>query len=235
MISQSIPEFSKLDICDKAYVYIAYYFYSVKTEISLKSPKFDSVEVPLTIMLDSLESKYNKSHVNCKFFKWDAKIHYPTKLIFEDYNSILIDNLSSLRSINGVILSEEEINTLSKNTPTKVLNELSFEVSKKLGLEVEICKNIPNSEDIVDNILNPSFFYAIGHIYKDLLDNLYNMLYLLTHYVRVTWESLLEMTPVEMNILYKNFIEDKERQNDDKNNSSINMNDPNIVDSFGGF
>jgi hypothetical protein len=43
------------------------------------------------------------------------------------------------------------------------------------------------------------------------------------------------MTPVEMMILYNNFIEDKEAQNKKQSkNKTLNINDPNVADMMMG-
>ena len=137
MISESIPEFKLLDICDKAYIYIAYYFYSVRSSISLKSEKFDSVEVPLTILLDSIESNYKKESINYKFYNWNSIIHYPTQLIFDDPSTIAIDMLSSLRKIESLEIKQEHLEDIRKSTPTKILSELDYAVIKNFSLPLQ--------------------------------------------------------------------------------------------------
>ena len=234
LISESIDNFKELDLCDKVYIYIAYYFYSIRTTISLKSEKFDSVEVPLTMLLDSIENNYKKNLIEAKFYNWNAKIHYPTTISFDEPDVIVVDLLSSLRYIEGLEIKSEQIEDIRKSTPTKVLNDFNYEVSNKISLVVDIAKDIPNTENITENILKPGLYYTIAFIYKDLLDNFYNMQYLLTHYVRISWDSILELTPIETTILYKNFISDKEKQNDNKG-GSINVNDPNVADTLSGF
>lgn len=234
LILESIPDFISLDICDKAYIYIAYYFYSIRSSISIKGEKIDSVEVPLNFMLDSIENNYNKEDIVIKFHNWNAKIHYPTKLLFDEENTLAIDFLSGLRYIESVQITPDQLDSLRKSTPTKLINDIEYEIKKNLSLEVEVAKNLPGVQNIVENILNPNIFYSIAFIYKELLENFYNMQYLLAHYVRVDWESLLNMTPIETTILYKNFIEDKEKQNDKTKGGKLNMNDPNIADTLMG-
>lgn len=235
LILKSIPDFNDLDICDKAYIYIAYYFYSVRSSISIKGEKIDSMEVPLNFMLDSIENNYKKESIDIKFHNWNAKIHYPKKLIFDEANTLLIDFLSALRYIDKIEITFEQLESLRKSIPTKLINDVEYEVKKHLSLEVDIAKDVPGVKNIIENILNPSIFYSIAFIYKELLENFYNMQYLLTHYVRVDWESLLRMTPIETTILYKNFIEDKEKQNEKSKKGTINMHDPNISDTLTGY
>ena len=223
LIKDSIPEFDSLDICDKAYIYIVYYYYSVRSSISLKADKFDSVEVPLTILLDSLEQGYKKEHIKCSFHNWSADVHYPTKLIFDDNNTILIDYLSSLRAVATVPINAENLEQLRTQTSTKILSDLEYEVQQNLSYKVDISKNIPNSTDISDDVLSPGIFYSISYIYKDLLENFYNMQYLMTHYIKVSWDSLLNMTPLESSILYKNYIQDKEKQNEAAKNKTPSL------------
>lgn len=234
LISQSIPEFDILDICDKAYIYIAFYYYSIRSSIAVKAEKFDSVEVPLTIMLDSIEEQYDKTYFSFEINNKKIDIHYPRILLFDDNNHILVDLLSSIKNINNLEISIQNIEALRKAMPIKMINEIEYNVQKRFSLEIDIVKNIAGVKNIKENILNGSLFYSIAFIYKDSLENFYNMLYLLCHYVRVDWQSLLLMTPVETSILYKNFIEDKEKQNEKSKGKHgvINTHDPNINDTL---
>lgn len=235
LISKSIPSFKDLDICDKAYIYIAYYFYSVRSSITIKSEKIDSVEIPLTYILDNIENNYKKETFNIRFHNWNAKIHYPTKLVFDEANTLLIDFLSGLRYIEDLEITPERLASLRKSISTKLINDVEYEIKKYLNFNIEIAKDIPGANDIVENIFSPSIFYSIAYIYKELLENFYNMQYLLSHYVRVDWESLLNMTPIETTILYKNFIQDKEKQNESAKNGTFNTLDPNMADRLTGY
>lgn len=235
LLTESIPDFENLNLCDKAYIYIAYYFYSVRGSIVVQGSKVDSVEVPLTVMLDSIEEGYIKDVAECEINSWKTKVYYPKYLIFDDNDRIAIDKFSAIESIaNNKLDTKKQLESLRSVMPTKYINEIEYQVDKHFNTEVVICPQGPNSNKITENLMNPSLFYSIAFIYKDLLDNFYNMQYLVTHYIRVDWTSLLNMTPIELNILYRNFIEDKEKQNE-KNSSKvkgINMNDPNVADSL---
>ena len=235
LIIESVPEFMELDVVDKAYLYIAYFYYSIKTSINIKAEKFDSVEVPLTILLDSLEENYNKKMLSNKFYKWNnCKISYPSRLVLKE-NNIDIDYTSGLKEIAGHTITVEESKYIGENAPLYDLNQLENFITDNLSAEIYIAKNIAGIKDIKDNIINPSLFYSIAYIYKDSLEHYYNLLYLVCHYIRVQWESLLEMTPVEMMILYNNFIEDKEAQNKKQSkNKTLNINDPNVADMMMG-
>jgi hypothetical protein len=235
LIVESIPNFFELDIIDKAYLYVAYFYYSIKTSINIKAEKFDAVEVPLTILLDSLEENYNKNILNYKFYKWDdCKVSYPSRIILKD-NNIDIDYTSGLKEISEHKLTAEEVKFIAENAPLYDLNQLENFITHNFSQEIYVAKNIMGIKDIKDNMINPSLFYSIAYIYKDSLEHYYNLLYLVCHYIRVQWESLLEMTPVEMMILYNNFIEDKEAQNKKHSkNKTLNLNDPNVADMMMG-
>lgn len=228
LISKTISNFNNLDICDKIYIYLTYYFYSIRPTILLKSEKVSSIEVPLELILESIESNYIKKEENVKIYSWDMKIGYPKNIIFDKPNSISIDFLSSLREINDILIDEEHLEKLRPSIPIKIINEIEHKVKKYFQMKIDIL----DDENINENILSSNIFYTIAHIYKDSLDNFYNMQYLLTHYVRVSWDSLLKMTPIETTILYKNFITDKEKQNENNNNGTY---DPNIEDSLMGY
>lgn len=235
LIVESIPDFFELDIIDKAYLYVAYFYYSIKTSINIKAEKFDAVEVPLTILLDSLEENYNKNILDYKFYKWDGcKVSYPSRIILKD-NNIDIDYTSGLKEISEHKLTTEEVKYIAENAPLYDLNQLENFITNNFSQEIYVAKNIMGIKDIKDNMIHPSLFYSIAYIYKDSLEHYYNLLYLVCHYIRVQWESLLDMTPVEMMILYNNFIEDKEAQNKKHSkNKTLNLNDPNVADMMMG-
>lgn len=234
LISKTIANFENLDICDKIYIYLAYYFYSVRSTILLKSEHISSIEISLATILENIETNYLKKEENLKISSWDIKISYPKNIIFDEPNSISIDFLSSLREINNIKIDKTRLEQLRTNIPIKMVNEIEYAVKKYFQMTINIIKNISGLENITEDILSSNIFYTIAHIYKDSLDNFYNMQYLLTHYVRVSWDSLLEMTPVETTILYKNFITDKEKQNEN-NNNSMGIHDPNMEDTLMGY
>lgn len=234
LIKNTIPDFDSYDICDKAYVYIAFYYYSVKTHIKIKAEKFDAIDVPLTIILDSLENNYKKNTVTTDFLKWTCEVSYPTKVIPKK-DSIDIDYVSGLRTVAGTVLNAEEKDRIAKAAPLSLLNSLERTIKHEFGTKVHFAKDIPGISDITDTVTNPAIFYSIAFIYRDSLEHFYNMLYLVCHYIRVQWDSLLKMTPLELTILYNNFVEDKENQSKASKKGNINMGDPNVQDQFLGM
>lgn len=237
LLSYSIPDFDALDICDKAYVYIAFYFYSVKGEISIKAEKFDAVDVPLTIILDTLENAYIKDTKKLKILgSKTCEVGYPTRLDIK-IDTINVDYASAIKSIENITLTPEQKEKFSKNAPLKVLNEIELFISKNFKTEAYFAKDVIGIKNIKENVVGPAIFYSICYIYRESLEHFYNMLYLVCHYIRVQWEDLLKMTPVEMTILYHNFIEDKENQKErtSKKKSGIPMHDPNVSDALMGY
>jgi hypothetical protein len=237
LINKSINDFESYDIVDKAYIYIAFYFYSIKASIGVKAEKFDMVEVPLNIILDSIENAYIKNKQILKFYRWDkCKIGYPTILDIED-DTININYVSGIYSIDDIELTENNKILLSKSLSLQQLNEIEYIIKEKFSGDIFFVKDQPGINDIKDNIINPGLFYSIAFIYKESLDYFYNMLYLISHYARISWESLLDMTPIELTILHHNFVADKEEQNkqQSKNKGSMNLNDPNVADSLTGY
>jgi hypothetical protein len=186
-------------------------------------------------MLDSIEEQYNNEKLDIKINDRNIKIHYPRTLIFDDNNQILVDILSAIREIEGLKISIDNIAELRKAMPIKMINDIEYKIKQNFNLNVDIVKDVMGAANIQESILNGGIYFSIAYIYKDSLDNFYNMQYLLCHYIRVDWQSLLSMTPVETTILYKNFIEDKERQNEkNKGKSMINTHDPNVADALLG-
>lgn len=237
LICKTIPDFLEFDIIDKAYVYIAFYFYSIRGTIGIKSDKVDSIEVPLTVVLDSIENAYINKEEKIKFYKWDeCIIGYPTILDFEG-KTININFASGIKSINGVLLTPENKIAISKNATLQDLNRLENIIRKNFDNDIFFVKDYFGVSDIKDSLLNPGLFYSIAYIFKESLEQFYNMMYLMCHYVRISWENLMEMTPLELSIVYKDFAQDKEEQSKhhSKHKGSINLNDPNISDTLMGY
>lgn len=183
-------------------------------------------------MLDSIEENYNKTKKVLTINNANLKIHYPKKLLFDDNNQLFIDILSGITEVNNYEINEEKLEKLRSALSIKAINDIEYEIIKNYDLAIDICKDLPGTTDISENILSPNIFYSIAYIYKDMLENFYNMQYLVCHYIKIGWEDYLSMTPIETTILYKNFIDDKEQQN--KNNKNININDPIINENLLG-
>lgn len=239
LIKESITDFNEFNLCDKAYIYIAYFYYSINSTLTIKGDKVDSVEIPLTILLDSLENSFIKNKVSFTINNWKASVYYPKYLLFDTNDTISIDKFSGLSEIaNNNISSNTQLEQLRAVMPTKYINEIEYYIDKHFNTQVVICEDSPNTSKLTDTLLSPSLFYSIAYMYKELLDNFYDMQYMVAHYIRVSIDSLLEMTPVETNILYKNFIRDKERQSEkskSSGSSGLHLNDPNVADTIMGY
>lgn len=94
----------------------------------------------------------------------------------------------------------------------KIINDIEYEVRKKYSNNFTIYNSSITKTKIDESLLNSNIFYTVAHIYKDLLENFYSIQYILIHYVHISYDAILDMTPLETTILYKNFIEDKEKQ-----------------------
>ena len=214
LIIKSIPSFNELDLCDKLYIYLTYYYYSVNNSFLMKDTSYNDIEIDISVLLNELETKYDKELSSIKFHNWNAFAHYPKNILFDDYNIISIDYLSSLKKIENVEITLENIKDIRDFIDTKSLNEIEYEISKKFSFEIVFFSL--KERKISEWLLTPNIFYAVAYIYKDLLENFYMLQYILTHYIKIEWSSVLEMTPLETTILYKNFVEDKEKQTADE-------------------
>lgn len=112
----------------------------------------------------------------------------------------------------------------------KIINDIEYEVRKKYSNNFTIYNSAITKTKIDESLLNSNIFYTVAHIYKDLLENFYSIQYILIHYVRISYDAILDMTPLETTILYKNFIEDKEKQAEAGNANTVN---DELTNSFG--
>ena len=230
IILETVPNFLEFNILDKSYIYITFYYYNIKTIIEFKSNEFSTNKIEIAQILNNIEEVYKKEKLKYKFNKWDCLIHYPTMLVINK-DKINVEYCSCICTLNGIELTNNNKKELLEYAQYEDLLNLESFLKNNYKETLSISRGSRVNDKFEDNVLSPFIFYIIINIYKDLLTNMYNMIYVLVHYGRLSYTDITQMTPLELLIFYNTFIDDKEKQNQSK---GINTNDPNINDALLG-
>ena len=231
LISESINDFESYNLFDKAYVYVAFFYYSVKESLTLNSKKSNEEIVSLVTLLDEIEKVYKNETQLLSIKNLIFEINVPRRLKLED-NNIFVDYYSGLSKVNGIdVEATDKCEKLLESMPYEFLGPI-YDTAKKIS-DVKMNLFVGTTlEESFRGITLDSLFYIIVNIFNDSLTNFYSMFYILIHYGRLSYTDILKFTPVELQIYYNNFIEDKEKQN---TSNKVNMNDPNVNDSLMGL
>lgn len=232
IIKESIPDFENFNLLDKAYIFIAFFYYSVKPVLNIKSNIGFEEFLDLAEMLDEIEGIYHPIEISTKIAGYsDCVVSWPNELELTDENIIGIDKSSILKSIGGVNLGNEERKILLEHLQAADFNVLYDLYVKHFDINVALFQNTSIGKQFTKCKL-VDIFYLIANIYKEGLENYYKLIYMLIHYGRLSYSDVLLMTPAELSIYYNNFVEDKEKQ---KETNSISTADPNVNDTLIGL
>lgn len=233
LIKATVPDFDEFDILDKAYVYLGFCFYSVKTAIPIKEKAIGGMtidgEVGLPIVLENIESKYvprNKVVELSPSVK--VTVGYPRTLVC-DSDNIAIDYSTSVKNVNGKEFSYTEIQRLMEGINPNLVMKIWQETELDSPMVCNLVEG-DNRVKIMANLCSPEIFYIIFMIFHYPLDVFYNELYIAVQYMRLTMTDFYKMSRLEFTIFIKNFNKDKEEQKKE-NKTLVN---PEMEDAFLG-
>lgn len=221
LIKESIPDFDEYNLIDKAYIYLAYCFYSIHSSVSYRSTGVVEREISLNEILNNIEEDFTNLEKEYKFKNLVVKCSYPRTLIISD-ESILIDYASALDSVNDIKFknNEERINFLRSIGP-KWSMQLEMAIRRDFTVLCAMFRNgvgpfALDTEKV--NILDGGLFDSIMQIYREPLADYYKVLYYHIEYLRMSYDSYMRMTPLETRYIFNQFAEDKERQAQEQQN-----------------
>ena len=232
IITNTIPDFENFNLIDKAYIYIAFFYYSIKPILNIKSKSGFEEFLDLAEMLNVIEELYQPIEVNTTISRYDnCIISWPSSFELSDENVINIDKSSILKSISGVKLDSQKRALLMEHLQANDFNTLYDLYNKHFDITLSLFQNTSLASQFQYCKIS-DIYYLITNIYKEGLENYYKFIYIIVHYGRISYSDALLMTPAELSIYYNNFVEDKEKQ---KETNGISMSDPNINDSLSGL
>lgn len=218
LISESIPDFNEFNFIDKIYIYIAYCFYSIHDSIIYKSNFLIEIDISLNKILDNIEAAYTS--IKSKYNLTDniiADISIPRNFSFVD-NQPVIDYISALDSINGYVFkNNEERKQFVENIAVKYSAKLEQVIRKNCIIECGLF----NSEGDKINLIAPELLQIVFRIYSEPLEEYYKILYYNFEYLKMSIDTFNKLTPRENRIIFRQFIEDKERQAEEQRNQIV--------------
>ena len=232
IIAETIDDFAEFNLVDKAYIYIAFFYYSVKPILNIKAKTGFEEFLDLADMLNVIEELYQPVEITTKISGYEnCLISWPSNFELSEENIIDIDKSSILKTINGIKLDDKKRVVLMEHLQAADFNTLYDLYNKHFNISISLFQGTSLASQFQSCKIN-DIFYLITNIYKEGLDNYYKFIYIIIHYGRLSYSDILLMTPAELSIYYNNFVEDKEKQ---KESNSISTSDPNINDSLVGL
>lgn len=232
IIVETINDFEEFNLVDKAYIYIAFFYYSVKPILNIKAKTGFEEFLDLADMLNVIEELYQPIEIKTTISGYEnCLISWPSNFELSEENIIDIDKSSILKTINGIKLDDKKRVVLMEHLQAADFNTLYDLYNKHFNISISLFQGTSLASQFQSCKIN-DIFYLITNIYKEGLDNYYKFIYIIIHYGRLSYSDILLMTPAELSIYYNNFVEDKEKQ---KESNSISTSDPNINDSLAGL
>lgn len=215
LIKESIPDFDEYNIIDKAYVYLAYCYYSIHDSIVYKLGTIQDYEISIATILDNIEQAYKDIKKEYKLTNTvSIQVSIPRTFIIEN-EDIFLEIASGIDSINGIEFknNQQRIDFI-KTIDVKYGAKLEQLILRDFSLECALYKN-PGPFSTKTNktdIISPQIFHDIFQIYREPLEDYYKILYYNFEYLKLSYNTYMQLTPRESRFIFHSFAEDKERQ-----------------------
>lgn len=139
---------------------------------------------------------------------------YPTRFFVED-NNIVIDYASGIRDVTlrgqKYNFSPEEKEKFVSTLPSKDLSALTDIIMENVKLVTNVLQGVQLS-DLTFNIVSSDIISLCLMMLKMPLEDFYHEIYVMAHYVKISRQDYLQMTPIESSVIFGQFIKDKEEQ-----------------------
>lgn len=217
IIKETISDFDDFTISDKLYAYIALTLYTIKAVIGISTKPAGSQKVSLVSILNAIEEEYDEKVHLYKVGNVELEIKPPKKVLYGENNSL--DFLSGISSVkmNGssIEISNEQRDTLIKSLSQQALMDIQWNSPEWLKTKINIFKGLPMPSYNININSSDSINLAFS-IMGESLESFYWKQFVAIHYLRVSYEGVMEMTPLEIDIMIKNFQKIQEESNKDK-------------------
>lgn len=222
ILERSVSDIKELDIIDRMYIYIGFYYYNINPSMPIKHPKLGQAELKLENVLDSIEKSYIQ---NCKIFKLndkiEAEVHYARDFYFEDDKPVISYGtcirklkVNEWRDISK-IESERILDTISTDIGIKIEMYTRNELSAKINIF-----DLPMMDPVYVDVNSSELIYFVYNLFKENLQNYYTELYISVQYLKMDKQAFDSLTPAETMIILKIMSDDKEKQNKEMKKSS---------------
>lgn len=230
IVKKSIPDIDDFDIIQRCYVYIAMCMYSIRGNISVNNTMIGTQEIPLTLILNHIESSYVMDYVVEYELKQNVilKFGYPKKFFYQG-DGLYIDFFSGLIGYNSVILSEEQKQQIKKKIGTKSLIFIDDFLRTKFKSVCDIFKGIPMNKFEI-NIVSQSLIVNVAGFYKMYLESFYNIMYAMIKHLRMSYSDFLKISHLQTTILLNIATQQNKKLNQQAKNGNVGVIDK-VVDA----
>lgn len=222
ILERSVSDIKELDIIDRMYIYIGFYYYNINPSMPIKHPKLGQAELKLENVLDSIEKSYIQ---NYKIFKLNdkiqAEVHYARDFYFEDDKPV-VNYGTCIRKLKvnewrdiSKIESERILDTISTDIGIKIEMYTRNELSAKINIF-----DLPMMDPVYVDVNSSELIYFVYNLFKENLQNYYTELYISVQYLKMDKQAFDSLTPAETMIILKIMSDDKEKQNKEMKKSS---------------
>lgn len=218
-IKETIEDFDDYNIVDKCYVYLALCAYCVKGNIMVMNNKIGDQEISIITLLDNVEKSYKEKELK---FKLNEKITItfgiPKTFYVDESNNIVIDYLSNIKNVNGLKPTKNDISRLMNILSTRQKSLIENFIQENLQDKFNILDGVPLNKLELPLYSFP-FILNVANIFKLNLKSFYDVLYMMCHHVKMTYEGFMNLTFIEADIILKTCISEKSKEAEQMNNS----------------
>lgn len=229
-ILEDIPDFSEFSVFDKAYTYLVICYYYIRPKFTMNTD-YGPKNIGIDVIIENMDNCVPGNMV-CKIGSFDFEFGLPKSFYFEEQDKFMYDYISGLVKVNGKEITEKERKEVY-SLPTQFLVKIEEEGRKHFNHEINIFEGNSVANEITLNVYSPALIYVIISIFKDSLENFYQKLYYSVHYMKMTYDGYMDITPFEFDVIFEIFKKDKEKQNESSNGKGSY--DPDIADQLMGI
>lgn len=223
---KSIPQLDEFDIVERCYVYIAMCMYSIRGTISVNNSMIGKQDIPLSIILNNIESSYTPNFVIDYELKQGIilKFGYPKSFTFQG-NVPVIDYFSCLIGYNDVILNDSQVQLLKSKITARQLSFIDDYLREKTTSIYNIFEGCIPPNRFEMNIFNQSLITNVMSFYQAELQGMYHVMYAMVKHLKMSYCDWTKISPAQTTMLLKICMEENKKINEQsKNGGGINMN-----------
>lgn len=216
LIEETIPDFEEFNVIDKLYVYLAYCAYSIHPTVTLSNDGIAGNDIGIFTVLDNIEEAYKYETKEYEIAK-NVKVtcSTPRKFVI-DNDFISIEYSSAIDSVNGIELkNNEERESFMRKIGIRNSIKLERMIKKDFAVMCAMFKTGIGPFSLYQdeaNILDGELFRSLVNVFRERLEDFYKVMYYQVQHMRMSYDSLMRMTPLESRFLFNMFVEEKKKE-----------------------
>ena len=126
--------------------------------------------------------------------------------------------MSNIKDVNGIKPSKNDISRLMDILSTKQKTLIEKFIQDNLQDNFNILEGVPLNKLELPLYKFP-FILNVANIFKLNLKSFYDVLYMMTHHVKMSYEGFMNLTFIEADIILKTCISEKSKEAEQMNSS----------------